>query len=67
MNPAIKRQQIQFHIDKAAQLTNELNARKSAGENRIWRLQQELQYELDRLQHQIDQHKLKVTELNESE
>lgn len=67
MNSAIKKQQIQFHLDKVAQLTNELNARKSAGENRLWRLQQELQFELDRLQRQIDQHKAKAQEFIESE
>lgn len=62
MNSSIKRQQAKFHMDKAAQLTNEYNARKTAGENRIWRLQQELLFELERLQRQIDQHKEKAKE-----
>jgi len=58
--------QIKFHLDRISILRRELDQRKTAGEKRIWKQQNELESELTRLEEQIKQHEEKIVELKSS-
>lgn len=46
----------QFHIDKATQLQKELDTRRNEGNKRLWKQEEELRMQLERLQNQINSH-----------
>ena len=52
----LKKLAAKFHLDKAAQLKKAWEAKKSAGEKRIWKMQEELDGELKRLETEIGHH-----------
>lgn len=54
MSNKLTSQQIQFFKDKAACLRREWQTRKSAGERKLMKAENELKMELDRLQDQIN-------------
>ena len=63
MTDRLKKSQVKFHLDKVAILTKHLDAQKSAGEHRIFKMEEELKMELAGIQRQIDSHREKAEEV----
>lgn len=61
----VKDKTIDFHLRKIAQLKNEFEKKKTAGEKKLWGLQNELDMELQRLQTQISGHEEKIKSLKD--
>jgi hypothetical protein len=56
--------QVEFRLAKINQLQREMQQKKTAAEKRAWKEENELHSVLDRLQIQIDLHRMKIRELS---
>lgn len=66
MNKLVTENQIKFHLEKIKILERTKEMKKTAGEKKLWKMEQVLFGELQALDVQIRNHEKKIKELQES-